>query len=35
MNLFDELNAEGKTIIVITHEKEIADRTRRMILVRD
>ena len=35
MNLFDELNAEGKTIIVITHEKEIADRTKRMILVRD
>lgn len=35
MNLFDELSAEGKTIIVITHEKEIADRTKRMILVRD
>ena len=35
MNLFDELNAEGKAIIVITHEKEIADRTKRMILVRD
>ena len=35
MNLFDELNAEGKTIIVITHEKEIADRTKRLILVRD
>ena len=35
MNLFDELNAEGKTIIVISHEKEIADRTKRMILVRD
>ena len=35
MNLFDELNAEGKTIIVITHEKEIADRTKRTIIVRD
>ena len=35
MNLFDELNAEGKTIIVITNEKESADRTKRLILVRD
>lgn len=35
MNLFDELNNEWKTIIVITHEKEIADRTKRTILVRD
>ncbi|ATU05335.1 macrolide ABC transporter ATP-binding protein [Candidatus Gracilibacteria bacterium HOT-871] len=35
MDLFDELNNEGKTIIVITHEPEIADRTKRTIIVRD
>lgn len=35
MDLFEELNKNGKTIIVITHEKEIADRTKRTITVRD
>lgn len=35
MNLFEELNAEWKTIIVITHDKEIAERTKRTVLVRD
>lgn len=35
MDLFDELNNEWKTIIIITHEKEIAERTRRTIIVRD
>lgn len=35
MNLFDELNAEWKTIIVITHDQEIANRTKRTILVKD
>lgn len=35
MNLFEKLNKEGKTIIVITHEKEIAARTKRTIIVRD
>ena len=35
MDLFDELNNEWKTIIVITHEPEIADRTKRTIIVRD
>jgi putative ABC transport system ATP-binding protein len=35
MDLFEELNKEGKTIIVITHEKEVADRTKRTIIVRD
>lgn len=35
MDLFEELNKEWKTIIVITHEKEIADRTKKTIIVRD
>lgn len=35
MDLFQELNEEGKTIILITHEKEIADRTQKTIHVRD
>lgn len=35
MDLFETLNKEGKTIIVITHEKEIAARTKRTITVRD
>lgn len=35
MNLFDKLNAEWKTIIVITHDQEIANRTKRTILVKD
>ena len=35
MDLFEELNNEGKTIIIITHEREIADRTKKIITVRD
>jgi len=35
MDLFDRLNKEWKTIIVITHEKEIADRTKSWIVIRD
>jgi putative ABC transport system ATP-binding protein len=33
--LFDELNAEGAAIVVITHEREIAARLPRQIEVRD
>ena len=35
MNLFDELHKEGNTIIVITHEKEIADYAHRTIYIKD
>ena len=35
MDLFEELNDEWRTIILITHEKEIADRAKRTIIVRD
>lgn len=35
MDLFAQLNADGTTIIIVTHEKEIAERTGRTIVVRD
>lgn len=35
MELFVQLNREGKTVIIVTHEKEIAAYANRMILLRD
>ena len=35
MSMFDKLHKEGNTIIVITHEKEIADHSKRVILLKD
>lgn len=35
MRLFDELHKEGNTIILITHEQEIADYAHRNIHIRD
>ncbi len=35
MAIFQELNAEGITIIVVTHEEDIARYTRRVITLRD
>ena len=35
MNLFKQLHRNGQTIIVITHENEIADQTERIITVKD
>ncbi|MDD2995073.1 MAG: ABC transporter ATP-binding protein [Paludibacter sp.] len=35
MALFDELQREGNTIIVITHEQEIADYAHRTIFIKD
>jgi putative ABC transport system ATP-binding protein len=35
MNLLTELNEQGKTIVLITHEDEIADYTRKQIYMRD
>jgi putative ABC transport system ATP-binding protein len=35
LGLFDELSARGNTLIVVTHEEEVARRARRMIRIRD
>ena len=35
MELFDELNRRGNTIILVTHEEYIANRTKRIIKLRD
>lgn len=35
MDLFQELNAEGITIVIVTHEHDIAERTRRIVRLRD
>jgi putative ABC transport system ATP-binding protein len=35
MQLFDELHAEGHTLIVVTHEDEIARHCKRVIEMKD
>lgn len=35
MNLFEKLHSEGNTIIVVTHEPEVAERAHRIISIRD
>ena len=35
MNLFKELNAQGQTIIMVTHEQEVADEAKRILVMRD
>ena len=35
MQLFEELYQQGNTIILVTHENEIADFSRRIIRLRD
>ncbi|MDF1813829.1 MAG: ABC transporter ATP-binding protein [Verrucomicrobiales bacterium] len=35
LEIFDELNAEGKTLIMITHDEGMADRTPRVIRLKD
>ena len=35
MNLFKELNNQGQTIILITHEEDIARQSKRIINIRD
>lgn len=35
LDLFDSLNASGKTIVMITHEDEVAARAKRVIRLRD
>jgi len=35
MSIFDELNSQGRTVILVTHEPDIAEHARRIIQVRD
>lgn len=35
MHLFQELNAAGHTVVVVTHEREVAEYARRIIHIRD
>jgi putative ABC transport system ATP-binding protein len=35
MQMLESLNAAGKTIIMVTHEPDIADRAKRTISLRD
>jgi putative ABC transport system ATP-binding protein len=35
LDLFEELNREGRTIVLITHERDIAARAQRIIEIRD
>ena len=35
LHLFEKLNDEGKTIVMITHEDEVAERTKRVLRLRD
>ncbi len=35
LDLFDQINAAGRTVVVITHELEVANRAKRVIRMRD
>jgi putative ABC transport system ATP-binding protein len=35
MGIFQELNDEGKTVVLITHEPDIAQHAKRIVHVRD
>jgi putative ABC transport system ATP-binding protein len=35
LTLFDELNAAGRTVVLITHEQEVAEHAKRVIRMRD
>lgn len=35
MAMFDQLVAAGRTVVLVTHDRELADRTSRSVLVRD
>jgi putative ABC transport system ATP-binding protein len=35
MNLFDSLNSRGRTLVVITHESEVASHAKRIVEMRD
>lgn len=35
LDLFDELHREGRTVVVITHDPEVAQRAQRQVVIRD
>lgn len=35
LQLFESLNAQGRTIVMVTHEEEVAQRARRIVRMRD
>ena len=35
MKIFDEVNRDGITVIIVTHENDIAEKTKRIIRVHD
>ncbi len=35
MALFNELHAEGNTVLLVTHEPEIAEHAQRLVCIRD
>lgn len=35
MDIFKEMNASGKTIVMVTHEPDIAQQTKRILVMRD
>ena len=35
LDLLDRLNREGRTIILVTHENEVGNRSRRIVRLRD
>ena len=35
LDIFDELNAEGKTLVFVTHDERMVDRCKRVIRLRD